>query len=265
MSDKPDKNIVRIAAVGDIHVSKSAAGRLKSLFSEVNQAADVLLLCGDLTDYGLAEEAHILAKELSEVKIPILAVLGNHDYETGTPEEVIQILCEAGVQILDGDVTEIHGIGFAGIKGFAGGFGSATLGAWGEPAVKTFVQEAIKESQKLEAALARFRMEQRVVLMHYSPIKATVEGEPVEIFPFLGCSRLEEPFLRYPVSAIFHGHAHRGTPEGRTINNIPVYNVALPLLTRTYKDQPPFRLLELPVQAPAQELTLAEQLAGQHS
>lgn len=245
---------VRIAAVGDIHCTKTSQGRLKNLFSQVNQSADILVLCGDLTDYGLAEEAHVLASELAGLKIPIVAVLGNHDYESGKPEEVVKILCEAGVTMLDGDVVEYHGVGFAGVKGFAGGFGSAALGAWGEPTIKEFVQEAINESLKLESALARFRMEQRIAVLHYSPIKATVEGEPVEIFPFLGCSRLEEPLMRYPVTAVVHGHAHRGSLEGRTSNDIPVYNVAMPLLASNFKGRPPFRLLEIKVTAPDDNL-----------
>jgi Icc-related predicted phosphoesterase len=204
------------------------------------------LLCGDLTDYGLPEEAHVLAEELSVVRIPIVAVMGNHDYESGHQDEVRQILCSAGVRMLDGEACEIHGVGFAGVKGFCGGYGRRALGPWGESIIKQFVQEAIHETLKLESALAKLRTSQRIALLHYSPIQATVEGEPPEIFAFLGTSRLEEPLIRYPVSAVFHGHAHRGYPEGKTVNNIPVYNVAKPLLQHTFPERPPVRIVEIP-------------------
>jgi Icc-related predicted phosphoesterase len=239
---------VRIAAMGDIHVSKSSQGAFHALFAQISHTADVLLLCGDFTDYGLPEEARILARELtSSVNIPVVAVLGNHDYEAGHEVEIRQILSDAGASVLDGEATEVHGVGFAGVKGFGGGFGRGALGPWGERAIKRFVQEAIDEALKLEAALARLRTTRRVALMHYSPIRATVEGEPPEIFPYLGSSRLEEPINRYRVSAVFHGHAHRGTAEGRTAAGVPVYNVAMPLMARLNPDRPPYLVVELPV------------------
>ena len=241
---------IRLAAVGDLHVKKTSRGALPPLLASVNESADVLLLCGDLTDYGLVEEAHILAADLnSTVRIPIVGVLGNHDFESGHEKEVCSILSDAGVKLLDGEAVEIHGIGFAGIKGFVGGFDRGTLGAWGESAVKRFVQEAIDESLKLESALARLRTPRRVALLHYSPIRGTVEGEPLEIYPYLGTSRLEEPIDRYPVDAVFHGHAHSGSPEGRTKGNVPVYNVAMPLLRSVFPERPPFRLVEIPTGA----------------
>jgi len=241
-----EKQVVRLAAVGDLHVKKTSPGHLQPLLAPVNASADVLLLCGDLTDYGLPEEASILAKELTAVvRIPILAVLGNHDYESGQEAEVSRILTDAGVRILDGEAVEVAGIGFAGAKGFIGGFGRGTLGAWGEPATKRFVQEALAEALKLESALARLRTERRVAVLHYSPIRATVEGEPLEIFPYLGTSRLEEPLNRYPVNVIVHGHAHHGALEGRTSTGTPVYNVALPLLQAKFPKRPPFRVIEV--------------------
>src|SRR5262249_20779433 len=151
----------------------------------------------------------------------------------------------AGVRMLEGEAVGVRGIGFAGAKGFAGGFGRGTLGAWGEPAIKVFVQEAVHEAMKLESALARLRTARRIALLHYAPIRGTVENEPVEIFPFLGCSRLEDPLNRYPVTAVVHGHAHNGCPEGHTAAGVPVYNVALPLLRKTYPERPPFRILEV--------------------
>ena len=246
--------VVRFAAVGDIHVTKESAGTLRGFFAQASDAADVLLLCGDLTDYGTAEEARVLADELAAVKIPIVAVLGNHDYESGLHDVVADTLKHAGVRVLDGEVCEVEGVGIAGAKGFAGGFGRGSLGAWGEPAIKLFVQEALNEAMKLESALAKLRTPRRIALLHYSPIAGTVEGEPMDIFPFLGSSRLEEPLLRYPVDAVFHGHAHRGALEGRTINGVPVYNVARPLLLRKFPDQPPFRVVELPRGEPSESI-----------
>jgi Icc-related predicted phosphoesterase len=241
---------VRIAAVSDIHYSRTSHGALQELFSQITSEADVLVLPGDLTDYGLAEEARVLAKDLTAfVKIPIVAVLGNHDYEAGETGELRKILTDAGVHMLDGDAVEVHGIGFAGVKGFAGGFGRGALGPWGEVAIKQFVQEAIHEALKLESALARLTMPQRVAVLHYAPIRATVEGEAVEIIPWLGSSRLEEPLTRFDVSAVFHGHAHKGAPEGHTSTGIPVFNVAHSVLKANYPDRPAFRLLELPREA----------------
>ena len=156
-----------------------------------------------------------------------------------------QILGDAGVRILDGEACEIHGVGIAGVKGFAGGYGRGSLGPWGEPSIKLFVNEAIQEALKLESALAKLRTRQRIAMLHYAPIEATVKGEPPEIYAFLGSGRLEEPLLRYPVTAVVHGHAHRGFPEGKTVNNIPVYNVAKPLLQRSFPDRPPFRIIEI--------------------
>jgi Icc-related predicted phosphoesterase len=237
---------VRFAAVGDLHVTRESAGTLRAFFAQAADTADALLLCGDLTDYGTAEEADVLCGELAALKIPVVAVLGNHDYESGTPEIVTHALTHAGVRVLDGEACEIEGVGIAGTKGFAGGFGRGSLGSWGEPAIKLFVKEALNEAMKLEAALAKLRTPRRIALLHYSPVASTLEGEPLQIFPFLGSSRLEEPLLRYPVDAVFHGHAHRGAMEGRTINGVPVYNVAKPLLLRSRPDHPPFRMFELP-------------------
>jgi Icc-related predicted phosphoesterase len=243
-----DRESLRIAAVADIHVKKTSQGALQPLFSSATETADVLLLCGDLTDYGTVEEAKILAREItSALRIPAIAVLGNHDYESGHETELVSILSDAGVVVLDGDSYELHGVGFAGVKGFAGGFGRRALGAWGEPIIKNFVHEAINESLKLEAALNRLRTPQKIAVLHYSPIQATVNGEPPEIIAFLGSSRLEEPIDRYRVTAVFHGHAHRGSLEGQTKGGAPVYNVAMPVLAGAFPEAPPFRVIEIPV------------------
>jgi Icc-related predicted phosphoesterase len=234
---------LQLAAVGDLHCTTSSQARIQAVLSAVvSGKADVLLLCGDLTDAGTADEARMLATELARFPaLPKLAVLGNHDYECGHEGDVKQILSDAGVFMMDGDATVIHGVGFVGIKGFAGGFGRRMLEPWGEGPIKHFVQEAVNESLKLESALAKLHVLSRVVLMHYSPLEATVVGEPPEIFPFLGSSRLEEPLNRHGVTVAFHGHAHYGTLEGKTRDGVPVYNVAAPLLRRTYPDAPPVR------------------------
>jgi Icc-related predicted phosphoesterase len=246
-SHMPTRDTVRIAAVSDVHYGKQSQGTLQSLFSQIAERADVLLMPGDLTDYGLAEEARVLARDLTaSVKIPIVAVLGNHDYESDQQDEIVRILSDAGVHMLDGDSVEIQGVGFAGVKGFAGGFGRGTLGPWGEKAIKAFVQESVNEALKLESALARLKATHRIALLHYAPVQDTVVGEPVEIFPWLGSSRLEEPLTRYQVSAVVHGHAHRGAPEGRTTTGIPVYNVAIQVLRASYPDQPAFRIIDVP-------------------
>jgi Icc-related predicted phosphoesterase len=244
-------NTVRVAAVGDIHLGgKGFDPPLQKLFGQVANHADVLALCGDLTDRGDPEEAKLMAKALSSVNVPMVAVLGNHDYESGKEREVSKILCDAGIHVLDGEAHELLGIGFAGVKGFAGGFGRRALGPWGEDLIKRFVREALDEALKLETALGQLRSERRVVLMHYSPIAATVEGEPQEIYPYLGSSRLEEPLSRYPVDVVFHGHAHHGSPEGRTLGNVPVYNVSMVLLQHTFPSRPAFRVVELAVGTP---------------
>jgi Icc-related predicted phosphoesterase len=174
-----------------------------------------------------------------------VAVFGNHDFESGHQDEVRAILTDAGMTILDGEATEVRGIGIAGVKGFAGGFGKRALGPWGEPVIKQFVHEAVNEALKLEASLARLRTSKQIVLLHYSPVQDTVEGEPPEIYAFVGSSRLEEPISRFPVSMVFHGHAHRGRPEGRTKDQVPVYNVSMPLLTRHFPGQPQVRIVEI--------------------
>ena len=244
-------DVIRVAAVGDLHVAKTTAPEsLRGLFTQVADLADVLVLCGDLTDYGLPEEARLLARELAAARVPIVAVFGNHDYESDNAEDVCTILTDAGVKVLDGDGVEVKGIGFAGCKGFAGGFGERALQAWGEPTIKAFVRAAVDEALKLERALARLRTVRRVAVLHYAPIAATVAGEFPEISAFLGSSRLEEPINRYNVSAVVHGHAHRGQPEGATSTGVPVYNVAMPLLRRRFPDRPPFRIIEIPGERP---------------
>jgi Icc-related predicted phosphoesterase len=245
-------DVVRVAAVGDLHCGKASQGAFQPLFTRMAEVADVVVLCGDLTDYGLPDEARVLAREIgSALRLPAVGVFGNHDYESGHAGEVGAILADSGVRILDGDGVELNGIGFAGVKGFAGGFGDRALQSWGEPVLKQFVREAVEEALKLETALARLRTPRRIAVLHYAPIRATVETEPAEIMPFLGSSRLEDPINRYNATLVVHGHAHHGAPEGRTTTGVPVYNVSVPVLREAFPDQPTFRVFEVPVSAEA--------------
>jgi Icc-related predicted phosphoesterase len=235
---------LRIAAVADLHCTKKSFEPARDLLTGMARDADILLLGGDLCDTGLVAEAEVLARAVATLNVPIIAVLGNHDFECGKAEEVESILSDSGITILDGKGCEIQGVGFAGVKGFAGGFGERALQAWGEPSIKSFVREAVEEALKLESALASLRTHKRIALLHYAPIVDTVIGEPPEIFPFLGSSRLEEPLNRYSVTAVFHGHAHRGTIQGVTQAGVPVYNVARPLLQRS-DTRAPYRIFEI--------------------
>lgn len=250
----PTGGVVRVAAVGDLHCGKSSQGAFQSLFARITESADIALFAGDLTDYGLTEEARVLAKELAALRIPAAGVLGNHDLQSGNSDEIHKILSDAGLGILDGDACDMQGVGVAGVKGFGGGFGKHALGPWGESIIKQFVREAVDEALKLEAALARLRTGHLIALLHYSPVEATVVGEPSEIYPFLGSSRLEEPIGRYPVSLVLHGHAHRGRLQGATKTGVPVYNVSMPLLARSFVDKPAFRVFDVPTSGTAPAL-----------
>jgi Icc-related predicted phosphoesterase len=221
---------VRVAAVGDIHYEAAVRGKLRSIFTEIEREADILAIAGDLTTHGQAEQVRGLVDEMEGFDRPIVAVLGNHDHESGEEEEISSILADRGVHLLDGGSVEIDGVGFAGVKGFGGGFDRRTLGPFGEAIYKAFVDEALKEAMKLETALRTLQTEVKVALLHYSPLRDTLEGEPLEIFPFLGTSRLLHPIETYAPDVVFHGHAHKGAPEGRTPSGIPVYNVAATLL-----------------------------------
>ena len=230
---------MRVAAIGDLHVQEDSVAPYRELFTEVSNHADVLLLCGDLTNFGKTREAEILAEDIKSATIPVLGVLGNHDYECGQPDTVCEILRDAGMTVLDEQAVEIQGVGFAGVKGFLGGFGRGELAPFGEPIVKAFVDEVMNEARKLENALRTLRTERSVAVLHYSPIVDTIEGEPEAIFQYLGSQRLCEPIDRFEhVKAVVHGHAHHGTYEGKTPLGKPVYNVAQfvvkPLFGRPY-------------------------------
>ncbi len=237
---------IRLAATSDLHYTKHCKGRLEGLFAHASKNADVLCVCGDLTDYGLPEEAAVLARDLEKnLSIPCVAVLGNHDFESGHTEEVIKILDESGIHVLDGSSFEIEGAHIAGVSGFGGGFDARMLNSWGEPLIKAFVQEAIDHALRLEKALSRVESDRKIALTHYAPIRATVLGEDPEVFAFLGSTRLEGPINRQAVKAAFHGHAHNGVHEGRTSAGIPVYNVAIPILERLHPGEPPIKIIEV--------------------
>jgi Icc-related predicted phosphoesterase len=233
---------MRVAAMGDLHVREDNESSYRELFGEISREADVLVLAGDLTDLGKPKEAELLAQDLKACSIPVIGVLGNHDYECGAHEEVTHILRDAGMRVLDGQSCEIDGVGFVGVKGFAGGFGRRMLGSFGEPAIKQFVGEAMNETLRLENAMRQVKAKRSVVILHYAPVTDTIESEPLEIYPFLGSSRLAETIDRFKVSAIVHGHAHRGRYEGRTPGGQPVYNVARHIEKPTGK---PYGILEI--------------------
>src|ERR1043165_5499419 len=235
---------LRVAAIGDLHVQEDSVAPYRELFAEVSGSADVLVLCGDLTNFGKTTEAEILADDIKSCSIPVLGVLGNHDYECGQPEKVCEILHSAGMKVLDEQAVEIDGVGFAGVKGFLGGYGRGELAAFGEPIVKAFVDEAMNEARKLENQLRQLRTERSVAVLHYSPITDTIEGEPQEIFQYLGSQRLCDPIDRFDhVKAVVHGHAHHGTYEGRTPLGKPVYNVAQFVLKPPFGK--PYAILEI--------------------
>ena len=240
MSDGRD---LRIAAVGDLHFDGTRSGTLREMFADVQRHADVLALCGDMTTHGQPEQMTAFVNELTGVRIPVVAVLGNHDYEGSQQEACTTILTDAGVRVLDGTSTVIEGVGFAGTKGFAGGFGRGALGPFGEQLIKDFVNAALEEALKLEKALHELRAQTKVVLLHYAPIVGTVIGEPEAIYPFLGSSRLLQPLDTLGAAVVFHGHAHHGALEGTTPGGIPVFNVSLPLLHEAGLN---FRLFNVP-------------------
>ena len=236
---------LRVGAVGDLHVHHNSTDTLQALFEKVSQNADVLALCGDLTNLGLPQEAERLANDLRSCRVPVVAVLGNHDYQSGKAEEVKQILRAGKVIVLEETETfELKGVGFAGAKGFCGGFDRHMLAPFGEEHIKQFVAEAVNESLRLEVALNSLRTEKTVVVLHYAPIAATVVGEPPEIFPFLGSSRLAETIDHFDVSVVFHGHAHLGTYEGKTTKGIPVYNCCMQIMEKVNPEQP-YALIEV--------------------
>lgn len=235
---------MRIAATADLHYSPQSYASLKDQFERVRDDADVLVLAGDLTNYGRPNEMEPLLNVLLRLRIPTIAVLGNHDYESGREQELCSMMIEAGIKVLDGTAYEREGVGFAGTKGFVGGFGREMLTAFGEREIKQFVQASIDEALKLERAMAQLRTDKRMVVLHYSPVVDTVEGEAREIYPFMGTSRLGEVVDRLGANVVVHGHAHHGKMDGRTPGGVTVHNVAI---TRLQAQQPSavYRIFEM--------------------
>ena len=239
-----DGGKLRVAAIGDLHVQESDSSPYRELFAEIAGAADVLVLCGDLTNFGKTSEAEILADDIRACSVPVVGVLGNHDFECGQPETVAGILNEAGMTVLDEQAIEIEGVGFAGVKGFMGGYGRGELAPFGEPIAKAFVDEAMNEARKLENGLRSLRTERSVAVLHYSPTVETLEGEPQEIYQYLGSQRLADAIDRFDhVKAVVHGHAHHGKYEGRTPGGTPVFNVAQFVLRSMFGR--PYAVLEI--------------------
>lgn len=235
---------MRIAATADLHFNPPSYDKIREPFTHVRDEADLLVIAGDLTNYGKPDEMHSLLNALVRLRVPIVAVLGNHDYESGHEQELMKMLTTEGVKVLDGSSYERDGVGFAGTKGFIGGFGRGVLTAFGEKEIKAFVQASIDETLKLERALSMLRTDKIVIVTHYAPISETVRGEPVEIWPFLGSSRMAEVIDRHQATLAVHGHAHHGQLTGKTTGGVPIHNVSLPLLL-TQQPPRPYRLLEI--------------------
>jgi Icc-related predicted phosphoesterase len=227
---------MRIAATADLHFAPQSATVLRDQLDQVRNDADLLIIAGDLTNYGRPVEMEPLLNTMVRLRVPIVAVLGNHDYESEQSSELIRMMTAEGIKVLDGSAYERDGVGFAGTKGFVGGFGRGALTAFGEPEIKAFVRASVDEALKLERAMSQLRTTKRVVVLHYAPIAATIEGEAPEISPFLGSSRLAEVIDRHGADLVVHGHAHNGKLDGRTTGGIPVHNVAITLLQ---SQQPP--------------------------
>jgi Icc-related predicted phosphoesterase len=235
---------MRLAAVADIHIRKENYEEDVRNFSAVNDLADALVIAGDLTNHGLPNEMTACLRVLEHIRIPVIAVLGNHDHESGHQDELAGMLRVAGIHLLDGNCFEVDGVGFAGTKGFCGGFAPYELMPFGETGIKNFVELADREMIKLDYGLAQLHTEKKVAITHYAPIKETIVGEPEAIFPFLGSSRLERPISRHKPLMALHGHAHKGTFCARNENGIPIYNVALHIL-HDRNEEHPFALFNL--------------------
>jgi Icc-related predicted phosphoesterase len=217
---------MRIAAIGDLHFKGRGNEEIISIFDGVEKEADLLILAGDLTDSGLPDEMEALLGGIKKIPLPIIAVLGNHDHEHDRADDLKRMLVDKEIQVLDGSTFQMGQVGFAGTKGFCGGFGERLIQPFGERPIKQFVQAGIEESTRLGTGLAELTTPHKIAVLHYSPVKETLEGESLEIYPFLGTSWLGDMLDRNGADFAVHGHAHNGSPEGRTAGNIPVYNVS---------------------------------------
>jgi Icc-related predicted phosphoesterase len=229
---------MRIAAVADIHLKADDHEKNVAAFSPVNELADALVVAGDFTNHGLPDEMRACLAVLENVKIPIIAVLGNHDHESGHQDELAGMLRVAGIHLLDGHCFEVNGVGFAGTKGFAGGFAPYELMPFGEYGIKTFVEVAEREAIKLDYGLEQLKTSLKIAITHYAPIPDTVVGEPEPVFPFLGSSRLQRALDKHKPALALHGHAHHGSFSGETKGGVRVCNVALHILRQRGEEHP---------------------------
>ncbi|MFL6125328.1 metallophosphoesterase [Actinophytocola sp.] len=230
--------MIRIAAVGDVHLGEDARGLLRPALENLPEHADVLLLAGDLTRHGTLDEARVVADEFADLAVPVVAVLGNHDYHGNVPDDITKLLEDSGMRVLEGDAVTLSldggTLGVAGVKGFGGGFAGKCASNFGEPEMKAFVEHTIERAERLREALASLDTDVKVALTHYSPIPETLRGEPPEIYPFLGCYQLGEVIDACDVDIALHGHAHFGCEQGVTPGGTRVRNVAQPVIRSAY-------------------------------
>jgi Icc-related predicted phosphoesterase len=230
--------MIRIAAVGDVHVDKDVVGRYRPALDELPERADALLVAGDLTRHGTPDEARCFAQEFGGLAVPVVVVLGNHDHQSDQQDEVTKVLTESGITVLEGETTvlELHGhrVGIAGVKGFGGGFAGACASNFGEREMKNFVGTSEAIADRLAAALQSLQVDALIALTHYAPVPETLVGEPLEIYPFLGCYQLGRAIDAAPTTLALHGHAHHGSERGRTPGGVPVRNVAHPVIKQAY-------------------------------
>jgi len=230
--------MIRIAAVGDVHVDRDVLGRFRPALEELPDRADALLIAGDLTRHGTVEEARCFATEFGGLGVPVVVVLGNHDHQSDQQARVSDVITDSGITVLEGDTTVLeirgHRLGVAGVKGFGGGFAGACASNFGEREMKDFVGTTEVIADRLEAALNSVQCDALVALTHYAPVPETLVGEPLEIYPFLGCYQLGRAIDSAPTALALHGHAHHGSERGRTPGGVPVRNVAHPVIKQAY-------------------------------
>jgi Icc-related predicted phosphoesterase len=230
--------LVRVAAVGDVHMDVDVLGRFRPALGELGGCADMLLLAGDLTRHGTPEEAKCVATEFAGLDVPVVAVLGNHDHHSDRPQEVTRILSDAGITVLEGETCAIDvdgvRVSIAGATGFGGGFAGRCVSEFGEPQTKAFARYGAEQARRLATALEAASGDVRIALTHYAPVPETLVGEPPEIYPFLGSFLLAEAVDAAGAALSLHGHAHAGSPCGTTPGGVPVRNVAHPVIDRAY-------------------------------
>jgi len=230
--------VIRVAAVGDVHMDADVLGRYRPALEHLPSKADVLLLAGDLTRHGTTEEAECVAREFADLGVPVITVLGNHDYHSDQVEGVVKVLKNAGIQVLEcaGTVLELPGgrLGVAGTKGFGGGFAGRCASEFGEPEMKAFVRHTRQTAERFGQALRSLEADWVIALTHYAPVPDTLLGEPPEIYPFLGSYQLGQAIDSAPTALAIHGHAHCGTERGTTPGGVRVRNVAQPVIRQAY-------------------------------